>query len=179
MSKENESFKPKLAEKTPTNWIFSMKQPKSKFKSVDRKEFCGISHIIGRMTSNCIVFKQNKLYLNHLIEIGGSSAPDSIPNRFRFLSTEAKRIGIAQTRFCRNQRCQMIFFKSARSDVKNHPNPLETIDKIRQKSARNWELLYRFSPLFDNFQIRQNFPNLATLAGIVPALALSAMIWSY
>jgi hypothetical protein len=35
------------------------------------------------------------------------------------------------------QRCQMIFFKSARSDVKIRQNPPETINQIRQKSARN------------------------------------------
>jgi hypothetical protein len=31
----------------------------------------------------------------------------------------------------------MIFFKSARSDVKIRQNPPETINQIRQKSARN------------------------------------------
>jgi hypothetical protein len=41
----------------------------------------------------------------------------------------------------------MIFYKSARSDVKIRQNPPETINQIRQKSARNKELLYRFSPL--------------------------------
>jgi UDP-N-acetylglucosamine:LPS N-acetylglucosamine transferase len=62
MSNKTEPFTPKLAEKT-TNQIFSVKKTKRKFKSVERKEFCGISHIIGGMTSNPIVFKQNKLYL--------------------------------------------------------------------------------------------------------------------
>jgi hypothetical protein len=38
----------------------------------------------------------------HFIQIGDSSDPDSIPNRFRFLSAETKRIGIARRRFCRN-----------------------------------------------------------------------------
>jgi hypothetical protein len=43
------------------------------------------------------------------------------------------------------QRCQMIFFKSARSDVKNCQNPPSRIGRIRQKSARNWD---DFRPFF-------------------------------
>jgi hypothetical protein len=35
------------------------------------------------------------------------------------------------------QSCQMICFKSARSDVKIRKNPPETINQIRQKSPRN------------------------------------------
>jgi hypothetical protein len=41
------------------------------------------------------------------------------------------------------QRCQMNFFKSARSDVKIRQNPPKRIGHIRQKSARNWD---DFSP---------------------------------
>jgi hypothetical protein len=44
-----------------------------------------------------------------------------------------------------NQRCQMIFFKSARSDVKIRQNPPSRIGQIRQKSARNWD---DFRPFF-------------------------------
>jgi hypothetical protein len=43
------------------------------------------------------------------------------------------------------QRCQIIFFKSARSDVKIRQNPPSRIGQIRQKSARNWE---DFRPFF-------------------------------
>jgi hypothetical protein len=43
------------------------------------------------------------------------------------------------------QRCQMIFFKSARSDVKIHQNLPNRIGQIRQKSARNWD---DFRPFF-------------------------------
>jgi hypothetical protein len=43
------------------------------------------------------------------------------------------------------QRCQMIFFKSARSDVKIRQNPPSRIGQIRQKSARNWD---DFRPFF-------------------------------
>jgi hypothetical protein len=43
------------------------------------------------------------------------------------------------------QRCQMIFFKSARSDVKIRQNPPSQIGQIRQKSARNWD---DFRPFF-------------------------------
>jgi hypothetical protein len=43
------------------------------------------------------------------------------------------------------QRCQMIFFKSARSNVKIHQNPPGKISQIRQKSARNWN---PFRPFF-------------------------------
>jgi hypothetical protein len=43
------------------------------------------------------------------------------------------------------QRCQMIFFKSARSDVKIRQNPPNRIGQIRQKSARNWD---DFRPFF-------------------------------
>jgi hypothetical protein len=46
----------------------------------------------------------------------------------------------------------MIFFKSARSDVKIRQNPPSRVDKIRQKSARNWDFL--------------NFPNLADKTAI-------------
>jgi hypothetical protein len=45
----------------------------------------------------------------------------------------------------REQRCQMIFFKSVRSDVKNRQNPPSRIGKIRQKSAKNWD---DFRPFF-------------------------------
>jgi hypothetical protein len=43
------------------------------------------------------------------------------------------------------QRCQMIFFKSARSVVKTRQNLPSRIDEIRQKSARNWD---DFRPFF-------------------------------
>jgi hypothetical protein len=43
------------------------------------------------------------------------------------------------------QRCQMIFFKSARSDIKIRQNPPSRIGKIRQKSARNFD---DFMPFF-------------------------------
>jgi hypothetical protein len=43
------------------------------------------------------------------------------------------------------QRCQINFFKSAKSDVKICQNPPFSIDQIRQKSARNLEL---FAPFF-------------------------------
>jgi hypothetical protein len=39
----------------------------------------------------------------------------------------------------------MIFFKSARSDVKIRQNPPSRIGQIRQKSARNWD---NFRPFF-------------------------------
>jgi hypothetical protein len=39
----------------------------------------------------------------------------------------------------------MIFFKSARSDVKIHQNPPNGIGQIRKKSARNWD---DFRPFF-------------------------------
>jgi hypothetical protein len=51
----------------------------------------------------------------------------------------------------------MIFFKSASSDVKIRQNPLCCIGLIRQKFARNGELLCRFSPpgvLFCGFFVR-------------------------
>jgi hypothetical protein len=41
----------------------------------------------------------------------------------------------------------MIFFKSARSDVKIRQNPPSRIGQIRQKSARNWDDFRLFSPL--------------------------------
>jgi hypothetical protein len=37
------------------------------------------------------------------------------------------------------QRCQIIFFHSARSDVKVRQNPPSRIGQIRQKYARNWD----------------------------------------
>jgi hypothetical protein len=40
----------------------------------------------------------------------------------------------------------MIFFKSARSDVKIRQNPPSRIDQIHQKSARNWDDFRPFSP---------------------------------
>jgi hypothetical protein len=40
----------------------------------------------------------------------------------------------------------MIFFKSARSDVKIGQNPPDRIGKIRQKSAKNMEPFMPFSP---------------------------------
>jgi hypothetical protein len=43
------------------------------------------------------------------------------------------------------QRCQIFFFKSARSDVKIRQNPPSRIGQIRQKSARNWD---GFRPFF-------------------------------
>jgi hypothetical protein len=49
------------------------------------------------------------------------------------------------------QRCQMIFFKSARSAVKIRQNPPSRIGQIRQKSARNWN---DFRPFFT---IREDF----------------------
>jgi hypothetical protein len=39
----------------------------------------------------------------------------------------------------------MIFFKSARSDVKIRQNPPNRIGQIRKKSARNWD---DFRPFF-------------------------------
>jgi hypothetical protein len=49
------------------------------------------------------------------------------------------------------KRCQMNFFKSARSDVKIRQNPPSRIGLIRQKSARNPPeivmILGSFSPL--------------------------------
>jgi hypothetical protein len=45
----------------------------------------------------------NYLATIHFRKILGSCDPDSIPNRVRFLSAEAKRIGIARTRFCQNR----------------------------------------------------------------------------
>jgi hypothetical protein len=44
-----------------------------------------------------------------------------------------------------SQRCQIIFFKSARSDVKIRQNLPSRIGQIRQKSARNWD---DFRPFF-------------------------------
>jgi hypothetical protein len=44
-----------------------------------------------------------------------------------------------------DQRCQIIFFKSARTDVKICPNPPSRIGQIRQKTARNWD---DFRPFF-------------------------------
>jgi hypothetical protein len=46
-----------------------------------------------------------------------------------------------------HQRCQIIFFKSVRSDVKIRQNPPSRIDQIRQKSARNWDDLRPFFTL--------------------------------
>jgi hypothetical protein len=57
---------------------------------------------------------------------------------FRLLSKQTFSLSL-------NQRCQMIFFKSARSDVKIRPNPPSRIGQIRQKSARNWD---DFKPFF-------------------------------
>jgi hypothetical protein len=45
------------------------------------------------------------------------------------------------------QRCQMIFLKSARSDAKICQNPPGRIDPIQQKSTRNWESFKSFSTL--------------------------------
>jgi hypothetical protein len=39
----------------------------------------------------------------------------------------------------------MIFFKSARTDIKIRQNPPSKIGQIRQKSARNWD---DFRPFF-------------------------------
>jgi hypothetical protein len=46
---------------------------------------------------------------------------------------------------CAMQGCQMILFKSARSDVKIGQNPPCIIGQIRQKSAENWDPFRTFS----------------------------------
>jgi hypothetical protein len=43
------------------------------------------------------------------------------------------------------QRCQMIYFKSTRSDVKIRQSRPSRIGQIRQKSTRNWD---DFRPFF-------------------------------
>jgi hypothetical protein len=63
------------------------------------------------------------------------------------------------------QRCQMNFFKSARSDVKIRQNPPRRIGQIRQKSARNWD---DFRPFFT---LRLVF--VAFLVRILPYLRIS------
>jgi hypothetical protein len=55
------------------------------------------------------------------------------------------------------KRCQMNFFKSARSDVKIRQNPPSRIGLIRQKSARNWDDFRQFFTLrvvFVGFLVR-------------------------
>jgi hypothetical protein len=60
-----------------------------------------------------------------------------IPKRGRESYASPRGASADVPRLGRTQRCQMIFFKSARSDVKIRQNPPETINQIRQKSARN------------------------------------------
>jgi hypothetical protein len=68
----------------------------------------------------------------------------------RFVGIRIPNLGIRLTtnkyrKITRQQRCQMNFFKSARSDVKIRQNPPRRIGQIRQKSARNWD---DFRPFF-------------------------------
>jgi hypothetical protein len=51
------------------------------------------------------------------------------------------------------QRCQMTFFKSARSNVKIRQNPPSRICQIRQKSARNWDDFRPFFTLREVFMV--------------------------
>jgi hypothetical protein len=60
-------------------------------------------------------------------------------------STHLQFAAFPEFRDPKDQRCQMILFKSARSDVKILQNPPSRIGQIRQKSARNWD---DFRPFF-------------------------------